>query len=65
MKFQPHVGNEIVVLPLRPAGSIYVGQNFNHSNGSISVQGSSAKQNGGAVLEGSCGVAGDGSGCLW
>ena len=39
--------------------------NFHHSGGNISFQGSSAKHDGGAVLESSSGVAGDASGCLW
>ena len=46
-------GNQIIVLPLRPAGAIYVKDNFHHTSGNISVQGSSADGNGGAVLEGS------------
>ena len=64
MRSQWHFGNQIIVLPPRPAGAIYVG-NFNHSGGSISVEGTSAGFDGGAVLESSSGVAGDGSGCLW
>jgi len=53
-----------IVQPSRPAGAIIVGKNFNHSGGSISVEGSSASS-GGAVLESFSGVAGDGSRCLW
>ena len=58
-------GNQIIVLPPRPTGAIHAEQNFNHSGGSISVEGSSAGLSGGAVLESSFGVAGDGSRCLW
>ena len=58
MRSQWHFGNQIIVLPLRPAGAIYVSENFNHSGGSISVEGSSARDDGGAVLESSSGVAG-------
>ena len=53
-------------MPRAPAGAIYV-RNFNHSGRNISVQGSSAKEHGGAVLRSSCGVlespdvSGDGS----
>ena len=50
MRSQWHVGNQIMVQPLRPAGAIGVSKNFHHSSGSISVEGSSAGQNGGAVL---------------
>ena len=57
-------GNQTIVLPPHPAGAIYV-RNFNHTGGNISIEGSSAKQNGGALLESSCGSAGDSSGCLW
>ena len=39
-------------------GSIYVEQNFHHSGGSISIEGSSGYK-GGAVLESSSGVARD------
>ena len=67
MRSQWHFANQIIVLPPRPTGAICVRQqNFHHSGGSISVEGSSAKNgDGGAVLESSSGVAGDGSGCLW
>ena len=44
-------------------GAIYVKQNFHHLGGSISVEGTSAGESGGAVLESSSGVAGDR--CLW
>ena len=65
MRSQLHVGNQIIVLPPRPTGAIYVREHFNHWGGSISVQGSSAKNgDGGAVLESFSGV-GNGSGCLW
>ena len=66
-----HFVNQIIVLPPPPAGAIYVGSNwpynrgnFHHSGGNISVEGTSAGRSGGAVLESSSGVAGDGSGCL-
>ena len=65
MRSQWHFRNQIIVLLLRPAGAILVKDNFHHSGGNIFVQGSSAEENGGAVLESSSGVAGDGSGCLW
>ena len=64
MRSQLHVGNQIIVLPLCPAGAIYVREHFNHSGGNISVKGSSARDYGGAVLESFSGV-GNGSGCLW
>ena len=63
MRSQWHFGNQIIVLPPHPAGAIWVRKSF-HSGGSISVQGSSADGRGGAVLESSSGVAGNGSGCL-
>ena len=65
MRSLPHFANQIIVLPLRPAGAIRVRKSFNHMGGNISVQGTSAGLHGGAVLESSSGVAGDGSGCLW
>ena len=64
MRSQLHFVNQIIVLPPRPTGAIFVYESFNHLGGNISVEGSSA-DSGGAVLERSCGVAGDGSGCLW
>ena len=57
-----HLGNQIIVLPLRPAGAIKVSKNFHHTGGNISVEGSSSAFSGGAVLPG---VVGNGSGCLW
>ena len=42
MRSSLHFGNQIIVLPLRPAGAIYVKDNFHHTSGNISVQGSSA-----------------------
>ena len=50
---------------LRPAGAIYVKDNFHRLGGSISIIDSTAGKNGGALLLSSSGVAGDGSGCLW
>ena len=49
MKSQWHFGHQIIVLPLRPAGAIYVDESFNHTGGNISVEGSSATY-GGAML---------------
>ena len=58
LQSQWHLGNQIIVLPPRPPGAIKVSKNFHHLGGSISVEGSSAKEFGGAVLE-STGTAAD------
>ena len=48
MRCQLRFMNQIIVLPPRPPGAISVLESFNHSGGSISVEGSSARYRGGA-----------------
>ena len=65
MRSQLHVGNQIIVLPLRPAGAIHVDQNFNHMGGNISVQGSSARCGGAVLRRCPLELLGTVPGCLW
>ena len=46
------------VLPPHRAGGIYVEKSFTNSGGEIEISGSSADENGGAVLRSSSGVFG-------
>ena len=48
VQFQLHSGYQ--VLPPHPAGGIFVNHNFKHLGGNTEISGSSAKENGGAVL---------------
>ena len=48
MRSQLHFGNQIIVL--RAGGALNVEQDFHHSGGNISVEGTSAGERGGAVL---------------